>query len=387
MTSRLLPLLGVFSLIGTQWLTSPSFESPLPLFVSYRIELVHLIASLPLAFLVARFSPQILPFDRYGFVISITFSVVSVLAFGPLSYVLRHMEAGFWTRWSIRSIVAFCLTANWLSRSSLPMSFQSNSNTHHQDWVWTILVWLTVPAIFGVQQWNVQKGIAVNETESSRLMQAYLSTSRLEELDGKSLIRGSVPANWRRRLSRQINETAKQVELPLLEKPSIHDLLQRCMQLLSLSLFDDADQILSQLPITNLEVRTLLAIIAREKNDWTRVESLCSKLVSNELSEGRHVDSLFFELLGEALVQNDKKSEAILCFERAAVHNPANRAEFEMRLGSLYSEIGESERAIEYFRLSAKSDPNRETQSIREVRKVQNNHCRIHAWKKLARTD
>jgi predicted negative regulator of RcsB-dependent stress response len=347
-----------------------------PLFATYRLGIIHLVAALPFGWLAASSIRRVVPQRLAVVTIAIALTAFSILIGSSLSHLLKQWEAGYALRWLVRTGIASSIVVWWLA--CLPIRHETRLPSHYQ-WAWTILIGLAIPWIYGLKQSEVHRENFLTWMGSMRLEKASRAIACLEEIDGRSQINGTSPSDWRRKVSRQVREAQMRVHTSISRNASLNEQLERVMLLLSLDRLDEAVPILEKLPSSDPSVSLLLAVSAREKKDWTGAEAICRAVLSNrrENEKSQRIDPIIFQVLGEALVYNKKIQEAIDCYKNAIMESPENRADFEMRLGSLLAESGNMESAKEHYRRAVQANPLLESDFNRRIRGIQNTSCRI----------
>ncbi len=343
----------------------------LPLFANYRLAAAHLFFSLPIACLFAcRFRDR-WSVHRFSFILATVLTFALPYLLDSVSWFLRQMEAAFMLRSFIRCAISITIVFGWLV--TIPRSISWNSK---HAWSWTLLLSVILPSIYAWKHSENCRDEFNSSLAGMRIARAYHSLERLVETDGAKQLQGIDIEDWRRKLKREIVQS-EQILVSAKNDKSLNGCLQRGMQSLSLSRYDDAERALLEARSTDPQVLLLLAITAREKKDHKKVESICRELLKVQSAENAEGKQMVFQLLGESLVGQRKIHTAITSYEQAIQQCHNYRGEFEMRLGTLLGEAGDVSGAIEHFEKATRVEPRLSIESKKRIRELQSNSCHL----------
>jgi tetratricopeptide (TPR) repeat protein len=237
------------------------------------------------------------------------------------------------------------------------------------------------PAVFGWKQAELCRNEFGSAIAGMRVSQASHALNRLVEISGAEMHQGISLLDWRSKLTQEIAFIRKRLTNPFPKNPSTNDYLERATQLLSLSRYAEAEQLLLDASSSAPQVLLLLAISAREQKEYQKLEMRCRALLdlssTSQTSASRVDDSLVFQLLGESFIGQRKIKAAIATYEMAIQRDEPDRAELEMRLGSLLAEAGDASGAAEHFEQAARIDRNLSQQANKRIRGLQSNSCKF----------
>lgn len=339
----------------------------LPVFASYRLAMVHMFASLPIALLLACRVRERWQVHRYAFILAAVFTLLLPNLLESVSWTLKQMESGFLIRNVIRCTFAIAIVFAWFATFPVPIAWNSM-----RAWTWTALLWFLLPSIYAWKQSEICRDEFDSNLAGMRIARAYHSLERLVETAGANRHQGIDVDDWRRTLMKDITKTERVLASATTDR-SLNGVLQRAMQLMSLSRNAEAEQALLDAKSSDPQILLLLAISAREQQDYKKVELLCRQLRTDQ----REDTVMAFQLLCESLVGQRKIQEAIAAYELAIQKHPKHAGEFEMRLGTLLGEAGDVSAAIEHFNRAASIDPMLSQDAKKRVRGLQNRSCRF----------
>lgn len=342
----------------------------LPIFVSYRLIVTHLFASIPLAYLLASKYREVLPIHRFAFILPAICTLALPLSLESISRTFGQIEAGFFLRWFVRCFIALSLSFGWIVTWPKQASWRPT-----RAFSWTLLLWFAIPGVYAWRQSELDRGEFDANLSGMRLSRAYTSLERLVETIGPVELKGVRVSEWRRKLKKEITDAEKSAAISIPKDASLEAYLQRAMQLLTLSRYSDAERVLLSTKSSDHQVSLLLAVVARELHDWEQVESRCRVLLVDQLANNRKGDPLVFQLLGESQVGQRKIKEAIASYESAVQQCEPFRGEFEIRLGTLLGEAGNHPQAIEHFKRAVMVDPSLASEANKRIRGLQSNSC------------
>ncbi|MCY2982918.1 MAG: hypothetical protein NTY15_04690 [Planctomycetota bacterium] len=354
----------------------------LPVFASYRLFATHLFACIPIAIILSSQCKTIVlnrfwhKLHRYA----ILFPVFVTLAFPDvlksLAWTLQQLDAGFPLRTVIRCSISILIVFSWFAAFPIFVNWQAR-----RAWLWTMLLCTVFPAIFGWKQAELCRDEFGSGIAGMRVSQASHALNRLVEISGAEMHQGISLLDWRSKLTQEIAFIRKRLTNPFPKNPSTNDYLERATQLLSLSRYAEAEQLLLDASSSAPQVLLLLAISAREQKEYQKLEMRCRALLdlssTSQTSASRVDDSLVFQLLGESFIGQRKIKAAIATYEMAIQRDEPDRAELEMRLGSLLAEAGDASGAAEHFEQAARIDRNLTQQANKRIRGLQSNSCKF----------
>lgn len=347
-------------------------ESVLPVFGSYRLMIIQSVASLPFACLLASRCLKQLYVFPFAVIVPVICTVFLCTAMESIAWLMNQLEAGFLARCFLRSVLMGLVLSGWLATWPFPFAWKPRD-----AWTWTILLWLILPGIYAYKQSMQSRKDFEVSLSSMRLVRASSSLNRFVETAGTTEIRGNAVTDWRHKLNREIANAEQLVASPLPRNASLDAYVQRAMRLLSLSRYEEADQLLLNANVYDSQVLLLRAIAARELYAFDKTELLCKEILAANSSNTEWRNPLVDQLLGESLVGQRKIREAIACFEAAIEKHPESRGDFEMRLGTLFREAGDPLQAINHFKKALKADPSLEQDVSRLIRGLKSNSCRL----------
>jgi hypothetical protein len=344
----------------------------LPIFANVRLLLVHLFAALPISYLLVSRSADFINRFRFSTVVLlvVTLSVPVVIPFS--SEVLNSLGAGYAVRWIFRSCVTICFSYAWCAPVAMTVRWDAENH-----WIWAVIIWLALPCVYGLKQYELASNDFVATSSSMRLVKASNALKRLIEISGHATVQGKSTIAWDRNLRRQIKETESIAARTLPEGSPLSDRLQLAMSLLSLSRTTEAVSLLDELNSTDPQVQLLGAIAAREGRDWRRVESLCGSIIVAQSTTDGENDPTAYQLLGESLIHGNRVKDALHCFQEAIEACPQASGDFEMRIGLLLGESGDHAGAIEHFKRAQKVDPKLSVEGSRRIAAMRNNSCQL----------
>ena len=342
----------------------------LPVFASYRLAITYGITSIPFAYLLAGlFRLQWQP-HRFAFILSVVFTLLLLYALEPISWTLKQIESGFMVRSLIRCALSISLVLSWLVSFPHPLA-----DTTKRAWTWTFLFCFAFPSIYAWKQTELCRDEFDSSLAGMRTSVAFNALVRYLEIAGPDSRQGVEFEDWNRKLRKEIAQAERTVAIPIPKDANVDDYLQRAMQLLSLSRNTEAEKVLLEARTRDPQVLLLLAISAREQKDNRKVESRCRQLLAEAGSNFGDCNPLAFQLLGESLIGQRKIQAAIATYELAIDQCKQHRSEFEMRLGRLLGEAGNTSSAIDHFKRAASIEPKLSVEVKKRIRGLQNNSC------------
>ncbi len=353
-----------------------------PVFASYRLFATHLFACVPIAIVLSSQCKTIVPNRfwhkqyRYAmlFPVIVTLAIPDVLK--SVAWTLQQLDAGFLSRTVIRCSLSILIVFSWFAACPVPVGWQPR-----RAWFWTVLFCTVFPAVFGWKQAELCRNEFGSAIAGMRVSQASHALNRWVEISGAEMHQGISLLDWRSKLTQEIALIRRRLSNPIPMEPSVNDYMERATLLLSLSRYAEAEQFLLDAGSSAPQVLLLLAISAREQKEYLKLEIRCRALLdlssTSQTSANRESDSLAFQLLGESLIGQRKIKAAIATYEKAIQRGEPDRAEFEMRLGSLLAEAGDASGATEHFEKAARIDRNLSQQANKRIRGLQSNSCKF----------
>ena len=364
------------------------------LFATGRVLVVHLVAAIPMAWLVflglssiSRKSTGLGVLGTRMVVLAVSMSMlVLFLSLRPLpelSNRLLQNNAGFETRTLVRCLVATLLVMPFSLLIQSVMDELSQSRL--TGWR---LVGLTVIGVYlaAVYDWNCfafSKQAYLATANSVRLSASLKSLRQSIEIHSGSFdLSGDLDgpqyrtmvARSPRKALRDLRERIDNLERALLSET---DHSKRAMHLLSLGRFEQAKNELD-IGFTGTSNETIVrAIIAREAKQWRDLLIFSTSLLAMSEFEG---DPLPFQMQGEALVELGRLRDARACYEVALQSVTQGKVDFAMRLAKLEMDLGDIARAKEHLELAESLDASvvKETQRLRSL--ILSNSCRTRSW-------
>ncbi len=357
-----------FAYFGWRW--SRVEFGVVPVFASYRLAITHGLASLPIALLLAKRLPQKWTTSRYAVAVPASLTLLMPDAIAFVSLACEQLQAGFFVRSLIRCFIPVLFAFNWFATCPISMNWASR-----RAWAWALLLCTAFPMVFGWKQSETCREEIGSSLAGMRLLQALHAIDRFVEISGTERHQGLSLEDWRSKLKQEIVQTERKLTNPIPKNAQVNATLERAMQLLSLSRDTEAEQLLLEAGTVEPQVLLLLAITAREQKDYNKQEMRCRQLLEQSPTEENQ--SLAYQLLGESLIGQRKILAAIETYEMAIRRGKPDRAEFEMRLGSLLGEAGDVSGAIEHFEQAARIDVNLLQQASKRIRGLKSNSCKF----------
>lgn len=353
---------------------SDATETVWPVFASSRLAMTHILASVPIVLLLADRFRNRWPLHHYGFLLVGGFTLLLPYALESVSWTLKQSEVGFLLRSFLRCGVSIGILFAWIATSPIPIAWSPK-----RAWSWMLLLCFAFPTIYAWKQAENCREEFDACLSGMRVSRSYYALERLVEIAGAEKYKGIAIEDWQRKLKQEIVQTERKLAIATPGVPDLNDYLQRAMLLLSISRDAEAVQMLLDSRSTDPQVVLLLAISAREQKDFSKVELWCRELLADTQTTNGDSNSLAFQLLGESLVAQRKIRSAIASYELAIQRSESEqvRGEFEMRLGTLRGEAGDSLSAVAHFERAARFVPEFSQEAKKRIRGLRSNSCEL----------
>ena len=363
----------VLFVLNTIWLIG-SLDAPVPLFATWTIAIVHLVATVPFGIVLATAIPvgKVPILIRWAGAIasSILFWIVALV----LSDVTQKFSIDYWILWAVRVALCSVLLGAWVVCFPGPVLEKLKSNRL------TILpvafVVLILPATFGLNELRRYTEGVQSSLNGKRIVRAYNNALRLLQLDSSVKMDGIEVTRVARELRDQIRETEDRLTT---KQSTAVSPSQAVMYLLSLSRVDEAETLWAQLPSNAPDTMLLGILVAREASDWKLVRQRCleySKLLPNEMQ------STVLHALAEAHGNLGEISESILVFEQMIRTLPmkGDQAIAHFRLGLIYLERGDSAESWDHLNQAMALDPSLENEAKKKFARLKNFSCQLQSF-------
>ena len=360
----------VFFVLTECWLIG-SLDAPVPLFASWTIAIVHLVATVPLGIILATAVPlgttPMLVRWAGATIASVLFWIVALV----LSDAAQKFPIDYWMLWAGR--VALCASLQGLWATCYPSRFLEKVLANRFTILPVAFVVLILPATFGLNELNRYIEGVQSSTNGKRIVRAYSNSQRVLQLDSSVKIEGVEVTRVARELRDQIRETEK---LLTTKQSTAITPSQAIMYLLSLSRGDEAEAVWAQLPSNAPDTMVLGILIARESSDWKLVRQRCleySKLAPSEMQ------ATVLHALAEAHGNLGEISESIQVFEQMIRTLPSKgeQAIAHFRLGLIYLEKGDSAESWDHLNQAIALDPSLENEAKKKFARLKNFSCQV----------
>jgi len=360
----------IFFVLTECWLIG-SLDAPVPLFASWTIAIVHLVATVPLGIVLATVVPlgTIPMLVRWAgaTIASVLFWIVALV----LSDAAQKFPIDYWMLWAGR--VALCASLQGLWATCYPSRFLEKVLASRFTILPVAFVVLILPATFGLHELKRYIEGVQSTTNGKRIVRAYSNSQRVLQLDSSVKIEGVDVTRVARELRDQIRETER---LLTTKQSTAITPSQAIMYLLSLSRVDEAEALWAQLPSDALDTMVLGILIARESNDWKLVRQRClaySKLAPSEMQ------ATVLHALAEAHGNLGEISESIQVFEQMIRTLPSkgDQAIAHFRLGLIYLEKGDSAESWDHLNQAIALDRSLENEAKKKFARLKNFSCQL----------
>lgn len=368
-------ILGQLTLLVSTatWMTG-ALDVPVPLFASWTVAIVHLVATLPLGVVLAT----ILPLGKIPLIVRWAGAIATTVLFWivalAVSDIAQKFPVDYWMLWAGRIALCAILHAVWAV--CYPGQILEMTKTNWRTYAPVACVALILPATFGLNEVKRYTEGAQSLINGKRIVRAYNNTLSVLQLDSSAKIGGIGVTRVARKLRDQIRET----ELLLTTKQSMAiPPSQVIMYLLSLSRVDEAEAIWAQLPSDSPDTMVLGILIARESSDWKLVRQRCleySKLAPSDMQ------ATVLHALAEAYGNLGELSESILIFEQMIKTLPSkgDQAIAHFRLGLIYLERGDSAESWAHLNQAIDLDPSLESETKKKFARLKNFSCQLQSF-------
>ena len=355
------------------WLIG-SLDAPVPLFASWTIAFVHLVATVPLGIVLATTAPlgTIPMLVRWvgATIASVLFWIVALV----LSDATQKFPIDYWMLWAGR--VALCAMLLGVWATCFPGRVLEKLKSNRLTILPVAFVVLFLPATFGLNELKRYTEGVQSSMNGKRIVRAYSNSQRVLQLDSSVKIERVEVTRIARELRDQIRETEK---LLTTKQSTAITPSQAIMYLLSLSRVDEAEALWAQLPGDAPDTTVLGILIARESSDWKLVRQRCldySKLAPSEMQ------ATVLHALAEAHGNLGEISESIQVFEQMIKTLPSkgDQAIAHFRLGLIYLEKGDSAESWDHLNQAIALDPSLENEAKKKFARLKNFSCQLRGF-------
>jgi hypothetical protein len=372
MVQWLLVTLGpLIFFVSTAWWMIGSFDLPVPLFASWTIVVIHLVATLPLGIVLATIFPlgKVPMIVRWAGAIATTI-LFWIVALG-LSDTAQKFPMDYWMLWGSRIVLCAMFHGSWAV--CYPPLFLEKISANKLSIVPVAFVVLILPATFGLSEVKRFTEGAQSSINGKRFVRAYNNALRLLQLDSSVKMDGIDMTRVARELRDQIRETEERLTT---KQSTAVTPSQAVMYLLSLSRVDEAEALWAKLPSDAADTMVLGILIARESSDWKLVRQRCleySKLAPSKMQ------ATVLHALAEAHGNMGEISESIQVFEQMikALPSKGDQAIAHYRLGLIHLERGDSAESWEHLNQAIALDPSLENEAKKKFARLKNFSCQL----------
>jgi hypothetical protein len=375
MVQWLLVTLGpLIFFVSTAWWMIGSFDLPVPLFASWTIAVVHLLATLPLGIVLAT----ILPLGKVPMIVRCAGAIATTILFWIVALVLsgttQKFPMDYWMLWGSRIVLCAMFHGSWAS--CYPPPFLEKILAKRLAIVPVALIVLILPATFGLSEVKRFTEGAQSSINGKRFVRAYNNALRLLQLDSSVKMDGIDLTRVARELRDQIQETE---ELLTTKQSTEVSPSQAVMYLLSLSRVDEAEALWAKLPSDAPDTMVLGILVAREASDWKLVRQRCLEYLRLPPDEMR---ATVLHALAEAHGNLGEISESIQVFQQMIKTLPSkvDQAMAHYRLGLIHLERGDSAESWEHLNQAMALDPSLESEAKKKFARLKNFSCQLRGF-------
>jgi tetratricopeptide (TPR) repeat protein len=345
-TSVTVPATMLSALAGSERRTLGLPVSP---FGTTQLLIVHLVAAVPLGYIVAR---EVWPsVRRLGPVLQLGVGLllaVAVAALGPsIGRALDAIDAGFVMRTFCRSALAVFLVTPWLvpprraSRASRPA------------FVAGLFLAVLPPLAFAHRLAEVRTTEAASYLETGRLVRAEAVIEGLSEIGSWYPINDKSPRQARQSTQASLEALRGEARRAPSEDASVSSRFQRAFLLFQLDQLEEADKLLRPLAEIDTTAALLLASLDRDRGRWADCERTYRRVLGPSGSmDPRHLVAAYDGLAG-VLRAAGRPGDATALYHQASqrLSDPGHAGYFALQRGRHELEAGRP-----FAALSALSD-------------------------------
>lgn len=339
-------------------------------FGQWRLFLAQLALACPLALDLSRRIPAWGQLGhRVGLACLMTF--VMLWLAGVLAETLQATEAGLVPAHFFRCFLALGLVGPWCYLVSQPALLRL-------DWLPTLGagLMLVLPSYSFVLR---LEDAAAQEYEqfvdAGQVQRAAGALERLADYGSDRRFRKKSVAQCRAAIAKDLQRLNRLVSSPLPTNAPLDLRIERIMHLLQLNRIAEAETVLASLPGPSLESRLLRAAVLKQSDRWAELAQLCEALAADPSPT-----ELVYESWGEALTKQSRYREAEAVYQQAIERFPKLAGAFQLKLGLLAADQGQSQRAIQQLQEAVRLDPRLEEEARRPLRNI-----REEGWGCLSR--
>ncbi len=359
--------------VSTEWLLVISDDGPVPLFATWTVAIVHLIATLPLGIVLQGYVHFVRVPVVFRWCSAVACTVLFWVAAVSVATLASESPLEYWLLGLSRVLLFATYHCIWMN--CYPTALMDSIAAYRQSLTPISLVVLVLPAMYGVNE--VKHFTAATEAaiDSNRIVQAHRNALALLQLDSSIQFNNLNVAVVARELRKRILETEQMLTTShsTAVSPS-----QVVMHLLSLSRLSEAEALLSTLPDGLSEIDILWILVARERKDWGQVRQRCIEYLQRPPDE---LQATVFSSLAEAHGNLGELSEAIDVYHRmiASLTSESDVAIAHFRLGLVHLEQGDSTESWYRLNQAIALDPSLRSEAVKRFSRLRNFSCQLHA--------
>jgi len=369
-------LLAAAVAIGASWIvtdgSTESYRAQLGLtmapFGRPRMLMVHLLASLPLALVLARaatgrLSTNEVEFWTVGWLVAGFFVALGAFLFAP-AFGTLFTDAPFLARAGARSIWCLALELPWCLALVRTIAARRSFVPGWIDLALAFAVSFGLPAVYALRVADDESKQLAELLERGRILKARASLEAIRDVGTGEPVGAAPLRELQKQLDREIALSLELANRPLPRSASLDLRLERELRLAMIGQTEEAERKLRPLAASDLSAKRILALVLQEREGWDESCSLNREVLEGYINQAsgnaqalKMCVGCFDDLAYNARASGHFTTAEAVYFEALDRLPVSAAAHFHFRLGQQYYQAGRPASAIEQLRHASQLDP------------------------------